>query len=72
MAGHGVQPAVLGAVNVPGLRRFAGRRPIELLGGVQFPEIGELPYLLTLAGYGFYWFRLTAATATSTEEGGML
>ncbi|MGN9813708.1 alpha-glucosidase C-terminal domain-containing protein, partial [Streptomyces sp. SD11] len=20
--------------------------------------IGELPYLLTLAGHGFYWFRL--------------
>lgn len=54
------------------LRRFAGRRPIELLGGVQFPEIGELPYLLTLAGYGFYWFRLTAATGVSAEEGGML
>ena len=35
--------------------------PIELLGGVPFPRIGELPYLLTLGGYGFYWFRLTAA-----------
>ncbi|MFG2440464.1 trehalose synthase, partial [Streptomyces sp. NPDC048508] len=22
------------------------------------PAIGELPYLLTLAGHGFYWFRL--------------
>jgi len=32
--------------------------PIELLGGVRFPEIGELPYLLTLGAYGFYWFRL--------------
>ncbi len=41
------------------LRRYEGRRPVELLGGVPFPEIGELPYLLTLAGYGFYWFRLT-------------
>ncbi|MCW8096382.1 alpha-glucosidase C-terminal domain-containing protein, partial [Streptomyces tauricus] len=27
-------------------------------GGVRFPAIGELPYLLTLAGHGFYWFRL--------------
>ena len=53
------------------LRRFAGRRPVELLGGVQFPEIGELPYLLTLAGYGFYWFRLTAPNPNS-EEGPML
>ena len=42
------------------LRRFEGLRPVELLGGVQFPAIGELPYLLTLSGYGFYWFRLTA------------
>jgi maltose alpha-D-glucosyltransferase/alpha-amylase len=25
---------------------------------VRFPAIGELPYLLTLAGHGFYWFRL--------------
>ena len=25
---------------------------------MRFPAIGELPYLLTLAGHGFYWFRL--------------
>jgi maltose alpha-D-glucosyltransferase/alpha-amylase len=43
------------------LRRFEGMRPVELLGGVQFPTIGELPYLLTLSGYGFYWFRLQAS-----------
>jgi maltose alpha-D-glucosyltransferase / alpha-amylase len=35
------------------LRRFEGMVPIELLGGVTFPRIGELPYLLTLGGYGF-------------------
>jgi maltose alpha-D-glucosyltransferase/alpha-amylase len=52
------------------LRRYEGRTPIELLGGVPFPEIGELPYLLTLAGYGFYWFRLTAPAPT--EEGPLL
>jgi maltose alpha-D-glucosyltransferase/alpha-amylase len=40
------------------LRLYEGYRPIELLGGVEFPRIGELPYLLTLAGHGFYWFRL--------------
>ena len=40
------------------LRRFEGVVPVELLGGVHFPRIGELPYLLTLAGHGFYWFRL--------------
>ncbi len=41
------------------LRRWEGCQPIELLGTVHFPLIGELPYLLTLAGHGFYWFRLT-------------
>ena len=41
------------------LRRFEGMVPVEMLGGVPFPRIGELPYLLTLGGYGFYWFRLT-------------
>jgi maltose alpha-D-glucosyltransferase/alpha-amylase len=42
------------------LRHWRGREPLELLGGVRFPSIGELPYLLTLAGHGFYWFRLPA------------
>ena len=41
------------------LRRFEGCVPVELLGGVHFPRVGELPYLLTLAGYGHYWFGLT-------------
>ncbi|MEU9350299.1 alpha-glucosidase C-terminal domain-containing protein, partial [Streptomyces griseoloalbus] len=41
------------------LRAFGGRHPVELFGGVRFPAIGELPYLLTLGGHGFYWFRLT-------------
>jgi maltose alpha-D-glucosyltransferase/alpha-amylase len=42
------------------LRRWEGCHPVELLGTVHFPQVGELPYLLTLAGHGFYWFRLTA------------
>jgi len=41
------------------LARFKGRVPVELLGRTAFPPIGELPYLLTLPGFGFYWFRLT-------------
>jgi maltose alpha-D-glucosyltransferase/alpha-amylase len=41
------------------LRRWEGVAPVELIGGVTFPQIGELPYLLTLGGYGFYWFRLS-------------
>ena len=40
------------------LRRFFGLTPVEMLGHVHFPPIGELPYLLTMAPHGFYWFTL--------------
>uniref|UniRef100_UPI001C302D45 alpha-glucosidase C-terminal domain-containing protein n=1 Tax=Streptomyces sp. GbtcB7 TaxID=2824752 RepID=UPI001C302D45 len=40
------------------LRASTGRRPVDLSGGVRFPAIGVLPYLLTLVGHAFYWFRL--------------
>jgi maltose alpha-D-glucosyltransferase/alpha-amylase len=43
------------------LQRWAGKTPVELLGRVPFPKIGELPYFLTLAPYGFFWFQLTDA-----------
>ncbi len=42
------------------LREFKGRVPIEILGREPFPPIGDLPYLLTLAGHGFLWFMLEA------------
>ena len=48
------------------LRRHEGYQPIELMGGVRFPPIGELPYLLTLAPHGFYWFRLVPRVAETT------
>ncbi|WP_375464369.1 maltose alpha-D-glucosyltransferase [uncultured Methylobacterium sp.] len=35
--------------------------PIELTGGSEFPAIGDLPYLLTLPAYGFYWFSVSSA-----------
>jgi maltose alpha-D-glucosyltransferase/alpha-amylase len=41
------------------LHEFAGRTPVELLGGSSFPLIGQLTYLLTLPPYGFYWFALS-------------
>jgi len=53
------------------LRRYGGVVPVEMLGGTQFPKIGELPYLLTLPGHGFYWFTLPAhpaRVATRSED----
>jgi maltose alpha-D-glucosyltransferase / alpha-amylase len=46
------QPAVLD------LGDFAGSTPIEMLGYTSFPVIGKEKYLLTLGGYGFFWFEL--------------
>ena len=45
------------------LRPWQGVAPNEMLGGVQFPRIGELPYLLTLGGHSFIWLRLQRRTA---------
>jgi maltose alpha-D-glucosyltransferase / alpha-amylase len=41
------------------LSPYKGRVPIELLSRSPFPPIGDLPYLVTLPPYGFYWFLLT-------------
>ena len=40
------------------LSRYKERVPVEMLAGTSFPPIGDLPYLLTLPAYGFYWFAL--------------
>jgi maltose alpha-D-glucosyltransferase/alpha-amylase len=40
------------------LSEYEGRYPEEMFGRSRFPRIGSLPYLLTLAPRGFFWFRL--------------
>jgi maltose alpha-D-glucosyltransferase/alpha-amylase len=40
------------------LRSLQGAIPIEMFGLSLFPRIGELPYMLTLGPYDFFWFRL--------------
>jgi maltose alpha-D-glucosyltransferase/alpha-amylase len=40
------------------LQHWSGYTPVEMTGYVEFPRIGQLPYLLTLPGHGFYWFQL--------------
>ena len=41
------------------LSPWKDRIPQEMLGRTRFPPIGELPYMITLGPYGFYWFQLT-------------
>jgi maltose alpha-D-glucosyltransferase / alpha-amylase len=51
------------------LAEFKGLVPIEMIGRTAFPPVGELPYLLTLPGHAFYWFRLSReAQAPSWHE----
>jgi maltose alpha-D-glucosyltransferase/alpha-amylase len=50
------------------LRRFIGVTPVECMGGVTFPRIGELSYLLTLPGHGFYWFQLPASVERAPAD----
>jgi maltose alpha-D-glucosyltransferase / alpha-amylase len=45
------------------LSAFDGLVPEEMLGRTRFPAIGELPYLLTLAPRGFFWFQLKPGDA---------
>jgi maltose alpha-D-glucosyltransferase/alpha-amylase len=40
------------------LRRYKGNILIEMFGNNLFPRVGDLPYLLTMGPYQFYWFRL--------------
>jgi maltose alpha-D-glucosyltransferase/alpha-amylase len=54
-------------VEVP-LGEFAGLTPVELLGQTEFPRIGDQPYFLTLAPYGFYWFQLREVVVPITAR----
>ncbi len=48
------------------LSAYAGRSPVDLVGGEAFPTIGQLTYLLTLPPYAFYWFALTTERVSMT------
>jgi len=50
------------------LSRFKGMTPVEMLGLTEFPRIGDLPYVLTLGAYAFYWFRVQQAPAAITAR----
>ncbi len=49
------------------LSEFRGRRPVELLARSVFPPIGDLPYLLTVQAYGFFWFDLLATDEKAAD-----
>jgi maltose alpha-D-glucosyltransferase/alpha-amylase len=49
------------------LSPWRGRVPLEMLGQKSFPRIGDQPYVVTLAPYGFFWFRLCETEGATIE-----
>ncbi|HEY0439815.1 MAG TPA: putative maltokinase, partial [Xanthobacteraceae bacterium] len=49
------------------LSPWRGRVPREMLGRTRFPPIGEAPFVVTLAPYGFFWFALTEGEAAGAD-----
>ena len=47
--------------------RAIGR--VEMVGNSRFPPIEERPYFLSLAPYGYYWFRLQPPAPTEERYG---
>ena len=45
---------------------YAGRVPVDIVGGAVFPPVGQLTYMLTLPPYGFYWFLLAEGAQLPT------
>ena len=51
------------------LRAWLRHTPVEMLGDSRFPAIEERPYFLSLAPYGYYWFRLQPPAPTEERYG---
>jgi maltose alpha-D-glucosyltransferase / alpha-amylase len=49
------------------LSAWKGQVPQEMLGRSSFPRIGDGPYVVTLAPYGFFWFLLCDQSETKVE-----
>ena len=47
---------------------WKGRIPREMLGRTRFPRVGDLPYLITLPPYGFFWFLLEQKAESEPEN----
>ena len=56
----GGQPVAAGPERRARPAPFRGATPVEVFGRTPFAPVGEWPYYLTLAPYGFYWFQLHA------------
>lgn len=46
---------------------YKGMVPVEMFGHMDFPSIGELPYLITFGPHTFYWFKLEPASEVEAK-----
>src|SRR4029453_17255272 len=67
LAVHNLSGAAQPAQLAP--REWAHHTPIELLGETRFPGVRERPYFVSLAPYGYYWFRLEPPAQSVTTYG---
>ena len=50
------------------LSQHKGLIPTEVMGRAAFPSIGDAPYVLTLPGHGFMWFRLAKGDEAAAKR----
>jgi maltose alpha-D-glucosyltransferase / alpha-amylase len=50
------------------LSKLEGTTPVEMLGYVEFPAIGQQPYRLTMAPYSFLWLELQPRVEPATTS----
>ncbi|MDQ6923776.1 MAG: maltose alpha-D-glucosyltransferase, partial [Pseudomonadota bacterium] len=50
------------------LSQHKGLIPTEVMGRASFPSIGDAPYVLTLPGHGFMWFRLAKGDEAAAKR----
>jgi maltose alpha-D-glucosyltransferase/alpha-amylase len=54
------------------LSPWQGRIPVELLGRTEFPPVGDHPYVVTVAPYGFFWFQLCDQIVSENKAPGII
>ncbi len=50
------------------LAAYKGMAAFEMFGATEFPQIGDLPYLLTLGPHAFYWFTLEESQRRAIQD----
>jgi maltose alpha-D-glucosyltransferase/alpha-amylase len=50
------------------LSAFQSRKPVEIFGHTEFPEITDKPYFLTLGPHAFFWFSLEEKISAQSES----